>query len=91
MIDLCLSLFPWAPFRKRKGAIKLHTLLDLKGSIPTFIHITQGKTHDVRILDDLPLEPGSFYILDRGYLDVSRLYTLHQNHAFTVIRAKSNL
>lgn len=90
-IDLCLSLFPWARFRKRKGAIKLHTLLDLRGSIPTFIHMTQGKTHDVRILDDLPLEPGSFYILDRGYLDFSRLYTLHQHHAFFVIRAKSNL
>jgi hypothetical protein len=90
-IDLCLSLFPWARFRKRKGAIKLHTLLDLKGSIPTFIHITEGKTHDVRILDDLPLEPGSFYILDRGYLDFSRLYTFHQNQAFFVIRAKSNL
>jgi len=90
-IDLCLSLFPWARFRRRKGAIKLHTLLDLKGSIPTFIHITEGKTHDVRILDDLPLEPGSFYILDRGYLDFSRLYTLHQSHAFFVIRAKSNL
>ena len=68
-IDLCLSLFPWAKFRKRKGAIKLHTLLDLRGSIPTFIHMTEGKTHDVRILDDLPLEPGAFYILDRGYLD----------------------
>jgi len=90
-IDLCLSLFPWARFRKRKGAIKLHTLLDLRGSIPIFIHMTQGKTHDVRILDDLPLEPGSFYILDRGYLDFSRLYTLHQHHAFFVIRAKSNL
>jgi len=90
-IDLCLSLFPWARFRKRKGAIKLHTLLDLKGSIPTFIHITQGKTHDVRILDDLLPEPGSFYILDRAYLDFFRLYTLHQNHAFFVIRAKSNL
>jgi len=90
-IDLCLSLFPWARFRQRKGAIKLHTLLDLKGSIPTFIHITQGKTHDVRILDDLLPEPGSFYILDRAYLDFFRLYTLHQNHAFFVIRAKSNL
>jgi len=90
-IDLCLSLFPWARFRKRKGAIKLHTLLDLRGSIPTIIHITQGKTHDVRILDDLLPEPGSFYILDRAYLDFFRLYTLHQNHAFFVIRAKSNL
>jgi hypothetical protein len=90
-IDLCLSLFPWAFYRKRKGAIKLHTLLDLKGAIPTFIHITEGKTHDVRILDVLPLEPGSFSILDRGYLDYSRLYTLHQGRAFFVTRAKSNL
>jgi hypothetical protein len=90
-IDLCLSLFPWAFFRKRKGAIKLHTLLDLRGAIPTFIHITEGKTHDVRILYLLPLEPGSFYILDRGYLDYSRLYTLHQGRTFFVTRAKSNL
>jgi hypothetical protein len=90
-IDLCPSLFPWAFFRKRKGAIKLHTLLDLRGAIPTFIHITEGKTHDVRILDVLPLEPGSFYILDRGYLDYSRLYTLHQGRTFFVTRAKSNL
>jgi len=90
-IDLCLSLFPWARFRKRKGAIKLHTLLDLRGSIPSFIHMTEGRMHDVRILDDLPLEPGSFYILDRGYLDFSRLYTLHQHRVFFVIRAKSNL
>jgi len=90
-IDLCLSLFPWAQFRKHKGAIKLHTLLDLRGSIPTIIHITEGNTHDVRILDDLFFEPGSFYLLDRGYLDFSRLYTLDQHHAFFVIRAKSNL
>jgi hypothetical protein len=90
-IDLCLSLFPWARFRKRKGAIKLHTLLGLRGSIPSFIHMTEGKMHDVRILDDLPLEPGSFYILDRGYLDFSQLYTLHQHRVFFVIRAKSNL
>jgi hypothetical protein len=90
-IDLCLSLFPWARFRKRKGAIKLHTLLDLRGSIPFFIHMTEGKTHDVRILDDLPLEPGSFYVLDRAYLDFFRLYTLHQHRVFFVIRAKSNL
>jgi len=90
-IDLCLSLFPWAKFRQRKGAIKLHTLLDLRGSIPTFIHMTDGKTHDVRILDELPLEAGAFYILDRGYLDFARLYTLHQHRAFFIIRAKSNL
>jgi hypothetical protein len=90
-IDLCLSLFPWAFFRKRKGAIKLHTLLDLRGSIPTFVHMTDGKTHDVRILDELPLEAGAFYLMDRGYLDFSRLYTLHQYRVFFVIRAKSNL
>ena len=90
-IDLCLSLFPWAHFRKRKGAIKLHTLLDLRGSIPSFIRITDGKVHDVRILDDLLIEPGSFYILDRGYLDFARLHTLHLLLAFFVIRAKTNL
>ena len=90
-IDLCLSLFPWAFFRKRKGAIKLHTLLDLRGSIPTFVHMTDGKTNDVRILDELPLEAGAFYLMDRGYLDFSRLYTLHQYRVFFVIRAKSNL
>lgn len=90
-IDLCLSLFPWAKFRKRKGAIKIHTLLDLRGSIPTFIQMTEGKTHDVRILDDLLLEPGAFYILDRAYLDYARLYTLHRHSVFFVIRAKSNL
>jgi hypothetical protein len=90
-IALCLSLFPWAKFRQRKGAIKLHTLLDLRGSIPTFIHMTEGKTHDVRILDELPLEAGAFYILDRGYLDFARIYTLHQHRVFFIIRAKSNL
>jgi hypothetical protein len=90
-IDLCLSLFPWAFFRKRKGAIKLHTLLDLRGSIPTFVHMTDGKTNDVRILDELPLEAGAFYLMDRGYLDFSRLYTLHEYRVFFVIRAKSNL
>ena len=89
-IDLCLSLFPWALFRKRKGAVKLHTLLDLRGSIPSFIKMTDGKTHDVRVLDDLVAEPGSFYVLDRGYLDFSRLFALHQDRAFFVIRAKSN-
>jgi hypothetical protein len=90
-IDLCLSLFPWAVFRQRKGAVKLHTLLDLRGSIPSFIKITDGKTHDMRILDDLIPEPGCFYILDRGYLDYRRLFALHQSQAFFVIRAKSNL
>jgi len=90
-IDLCLSLFPWARFRKQKGAIKLHTLLDLRGNIPSFIEITDGKIHDVNILDILVPEPGSFYIMDRGYIDFMRLYTLHLYGAFFVIRAKSNM
>ncbi len=90
-IDLCLSLFPWAKFRQHKGAIKLHTLLDLRGSIPTFIEITDGKIHDVNILDELIPEPGCFYIMDRGYLDFDRLYLLNLFHAFFIIRAKSNL
>lgn len=90
-IDLCLSLFPWAYFRKNKGAIKLHTLLDLRGSIPSFIEITDGKFHEVNILDTLIPEAGSFYIMDRGYLDFERLYLLHQAKAFFIVRAKSNL
>jgi len=90
-IDLCLSLFPWARFRKRKGAIKLHTLLDLRGSIPTFIRVTDGLVHDVNILDELIPEPGCFYIMDRGYLDFDRLYLLNLFHAFFITRAKSNL
>jgi hypothetical protein len=90
-IDLCLSLFPWAKFRKHKAAVKLHTLIDLRGNIPSFIQITDGKVHDVNVLDDLVPEPGSFYILDRGYLDFERLYHLHQALAFFVIRSKSNL
>ncbi len=90
-VDLCLSLFPWAQFRRHKAAIKIHTLMDLRGSIPCFIHITSGKIHDVRILDELPLEPGSFYIMDRGYIDFRRLYTFTQQSAFFVTRAKSNL
>jgi hypothetical protein len=90
-IDLCLSLFPWARFRKQKGAIKLHTLLDLRGPIPAFVEITHGKIHDVKILDLLVPEAGSFYIMDRGYLDFARLYALHQASAFFIIRAKSNL
>ena len=90
-IDLCLSLFPWARFRKHKGAIKLHTLLELRSNIPTFIAITDGKVHDVNILDVLIPEPGSFYVMDRGYLDFLRLYVLTQCAAFFVIRAKSNL
>jgi len=89
-IDLCLSLFPWAKFRQQKGAVKLHTLLDLRGNIPVFIHITDGKVHDVNVLDILIPEPGSIYLMDRGYLDFSRLYTLNQNHAFFVTRLKSN-
>jgi len=90
-IDLCLSLFPWAQFRKQKGAIKMHTLLNLRGSIPEFIHITKGSVHDVNILDDLYPEPGSLYIMDRGYTDFARLYWLTQCCAFFIIRAKSNL
>jgi hypothetical protein len=89
-IDLCLSVFPWAPFRSTKAAIKLHTLLDLRGSIPAFIHITDGKTHEVNTLDELTLEAGAFYLLDRGYLDFKRLFVIHQAHAFFVTRAKSN-
>jgi hypothetical protein len=88
-IDLCLSLFDWAPFRSTKAAIKLHTLLDLRGAIPAFIHISDGKLHDVNVLDLLALEAGAFYVMDRGYLDFSRLYTLHQAGAFFVTRAKS--
>lgn len=90
-IDLCLSLFSWAKFRKYKGAVKLHTLLDLRGSIPAFIEITNGLVHDVNILDVLVPEPGSYYIMDRGYLDYHRLYRLHEEKAFFVIRAKKNL
>jgi len=90
-VDLCLSLFPWAQFRRHKAAIKIHTLMDLRGSIPCFIHITSGKIHDVRILDELTLEAGSFYIMDRGYIDFRRLYTFTQQSAFFVTRAKSNL
>ena len=90
-IDLCLSLFPWASFRKSKGAIKLHTLLDLRGNIPTFIHISDGKLHEVKTLDLLPVEPGAFYVMDRGYLHFKRLYRITQSCAFFVIRAKSNL
>ena len=89
-IDLCLSLFPWAKFRKHKAAVKVHTLMDLKGSIPTFIRITDGKVHDVNILDELILEPGAIYIMDRGYLDFARLYTFTQNLSTFVTRTKSN-
>jgi transposase len=90
-IDLCLSLFPWAKFRKHKGAIKMHTLLNLHGSIPEFIRITDGKVHDVNILDEFYPESGSFYIMDRGYTDFTRLFRFTQSFAFFIIRAKSNL
>jgi len=88
-IDLCLSLFGWAPFRSTKAAIKLHTLLDLRGAIPAFIHISDGKLHDVNVLDMLAFEAGAFYVMDRGYVDFARLYALHQAGAFFVTRAKS--
>jgi hypothetical protein len=89
-IDLCLSVFPWALFRSTKSAVKLHTLLDLRGNIPTFIHISNGKLHDVNVLDILLPEPGAFYIMDRGYVDFERLFTLNIAGAFFVIRSKSN-
>lgn len=90
VIDLCLSLFPWARFRKRKGAVKLHTLLDLRGSIPSLIVVTHGKVHEVNILDELFIEAGAIYIMDRGYLDFSRLYKIQTSSAFFIIRAKRN-
>jgi Domain of unknown function (DUF4372)/Transposase DDE domain len=90
-IDLCLSVFPWAPFRSTKAAVKLHTLLDLRGNIPTFLHISDGKLHDVNVLDLLVPEPGAFYIMDRGYLDFERLNRLHVAGSYFVTRAKSNL
>jgi hypothetical protein len=90
-IDLCLSLFPWAKFRRRKGAVKLHTLLDLRGSIPTFIEITDGSVHDVNILDVLIPEPGSYYIMDRAYIDYKRLYRLNKELGYFIVRAKKNL
>jgi len=89
-IDLCLSLFPWATFRKTKAAVKMHTLLNLKGSIPEFIHISEGSVHDVNVLDDLPILPAAIYLLDRGYLDFARLFLIQQDKAFFVTRAKSN-
>jgi hypothetical protein len=90
-IDLCLSLFPWAKFRRRKGAVKLHTLLDLRGSIPCFVHISPGKMHDVNVLDQLPIEPGAFYMMDRGYIDFQRLFRFTTRAAFFVTRGKRNL
>jgi hypothetical protein len=90
-IDLCMSVFPWARFRSTKSAVKMHTLLDLRGNIPSFIHISDGKLHDVHALDMLIPEPGAIYVMDRGYIDFARLHTLHQASAFFVTRAKSNL
>ncbi len=90
-IDLCLSVFPWAPFRSTKAAVKMHTLLDLRGNIPSFIHISDGKWHEVNIFDMLVPEAGAFYVMDRGYLDFEQLHRLHQVGSFFVIRAKSNL
>jgi hypothetical protein len=90
-IDLCLSLFPWARFRRHKGAVKMHTLLDLRGNIPTFIRITDGKVHDVNVLDDIFPEAGAFYVMDRGYIDFERLYRFTLESAFFVVRTKSNV
>jgi len=90
-IDLCLSLFPWARFRRHKAAVKMHTLLDLRGSIPTFIRITHGKVHDVNILDEILPEPGAFYVMDRGYIDFERLYVFTLCSAFFVVRTKENV
>jgi hypothetical protein len=90
-IDLCLKLFPWAKFRRHKGAIKLHTLIDLRGNIPCFVRITHGKIHDVTTLDTMPIEPGAFYMMDRAYVDFGRLHRLKSGLAFFVTRAKSNL
>jgi IS4 transposase len=90
-IDLCLSLFPWAKFRQHKGAVKMHTLLDLHGNIPTFIRITDGKVHDVNILDEIAPEAGAFYVMDRGYIDFERLYVFTLSSAFFVVRTKENV
>ena len=90
-IDLCLALFPWAKFRQHKGAVKLHTLLDLRGNIPCFIRVTHGKTHDVNVLDHLPLEPGAFYVMDRAYVDFERLHRFEVQKAFFVTRSKKNM
>jgi hypothetical protein len=90
-IDLCLSLFPWAEFRKTKAAVKMHTLIDLRGPIPTWVTITTGKIHDVRMLDQLPVEKDAIYTMDRGYVDFARLYSIHNQGAFFVVRSKDNL
>lgn len=90
-IDLCLALFPWAKFRKHKAAVKMHTLLDLRGSIPAFIRITDGKVHDVNILDEVAIEAGAFYVMDRGYIDFERLYRFTLSSSFFVVRTKANI
>lgn len=90
-IDLCLTLFPWAPFRRYKAVGKLHTLIDLRGNIPTFVRVSSGKRHDVTILDELPIEAGAFYVMDRGYLDFGRLNRLHRQSVYFITRAKRNL
>jgi hypothetical protein len=90
-IDLCLALFPWARFRKHKAAVKMHTLLDLHSSIPAFIHITNGKMHDVNVLDEIALEACAFYVTDRGYIDFERLYRFTSSSAFFVVRTKTNV
>jgi len=90
-IDLCLTLFPWARFRRAKAAVKMHTLLDLRGNIPTFIHITDGKVADVNVLDELLPEAGAYYVMDRGYIDFERLYHFTLESAFFVVRAKTNV
>jgi transposase len=90
-IDLCLALFPWARFRHRKAAVKMHTVLDLRGNIPAFVHITDGKVHDVNVLDQIVPEAGAFYVMDRGYIDFERLFVLTLSAAFFVVRTKSNV
>ena len=90
-IDLCLSLFPWAEFRRTKAAVKMHTLIDLRGTIPTFVTITTGKVHDIRMLDTLPVTEDAIFTMDRAYIDFARLYVLHQKEAYFVVRVKDNL
>src|SRR5208283_1876714 len=90
-IDLCLSLFPWARFRRRKSAVKLHTLLDLRGNIPCFIHVSAGSVHEINALDELVIEAGAYYMMDRGFVDFARLYRFTIHQAFFVIRSKGNL
>ena len=91
MIDLCLSLFDWTPFRKAKAAVKLHALLDLRGAIPAFIYISEGRIHEVNVLGFLSIKPGAFYVMDRGYLDFERLYAINLTSAFFVTRAETNM